>query len=965
MTRSTLLFDAALLQPYLGGAWLLLTPNRRLASRIRSAVAAQQPAAAAAAPVLALGDWLEQLWQQMLFRGDPLTETMRGAESESYWVLNAAQELCLWEEAVRASAMPLLRPGQAAEQAAAAYRTLALWQQLPLSAELRGEFEHNPDSRAFAEWLDRFEQLCAAKNCIAGAERDLRVARAAQHGRLLLPQRVLGIGFDDIPPLQRGILQSVGLQNTGEFRELELPNRQLDAVCVGADSLEEQLQAAALWVQEQLQAEPKGPFAIVVPDLTQQRTLVERVLLDVLTPEINLPGSARQLPPLNFSAGEPLAQTPPVRAALQLLELAQPYAERDTLLELLQSPFHRIDAKETPVVELTDENVTGLPVQEKIAAAIAMLCDLRSQQISAAQLRRIADEIAQRGGWSFASALQQLAERVRRDRLQSVRFTAAKWATLFDELLELLGWPGSRTLDSIEYQQHEQWQQTLLQFGQFDRVLEVMDFNSALQRLRQVLQVQVFQPKTDDLPIQVLGVLEAAGLQFKGLWLCDMSDDRWPAAAAPQPLLPRDLQRRLRMPRCDAQREFEIAAKLSRSLLNNAERVVVSYQREREEVERAPSPLFQQLPEVALNDLLGGELLELLPLWQRQQHQRAVFALESFAGGNAPVLTDSERARGGSALFKAQADCPFQAFAKLRLKAQPLREPVAGLDAAERGNLLHSALEWLWRELKEHAALIALSAAEQQALAESAASKAIAQLDTTRIGLRFTQLEQRRLAKLLFAWLKVERERGAFTVIATEEKKSLTFARLQLRLRIDRIDRLPDGRLMLIDYKSKMANSSAQEWLGERPDEPQLPLYGVLWEQDSILREQDDAGEQNATTDLFAEPSPASNNGEIAGIAFAQVRLENPRLVGVGDEQLDDQYLQAAAQLSVDGSNRSWTELKQYWRNVLENLAAEFIDGVAVVQPKAPKVCTYCELASVCRIDHQRLDDAEVEDDDI
>ncbi|HSB97003.1 MAG TPA: hypothetical protein VLC91_11175, partial [Spongiibacteraceae bacterium] len=499
MTRSTLLFDAALLQPYLGGEWLLLTPNRRLASRIRSAVAAQQPAAvAAAAPVLALGDWLEQLWQQMLFRGDPLAENTRGTEAEAYWVLNAAQELCLWEEAVRASAMPLLRPGQAAEQAAAAYRTLALWQQLPLSAETRAEFEHNPDSRAFVDWLDRFEQLCAEKNCIAGAERDLRVARAAQQGRLLLPQRVLGIGFDDIPPLQRSILQSAGSQNAGEFRELELPSRQLDAVCVGADSLEEQLQAAALWIQQQLITDPSGPFAIVVPDLTQQRTLVERVLLDVLTPEINLPDTPRQLPPLNFSAGEPLAQTPLVRTALQLLELAQPYIERDTLLELLQSPFHRIDASEAPsatslpceVGEVANEesrrgnlstvspsplgrsssDPVGPAVQgEQVVTAIVMLCDLRSERISAAQLRRIVDEIAQRGGWSFASGLQQLAERVRRDRLHSARFTAAKWATLFDELLEVLGWPGTRTLDSIEYQQHEQLQQVLLQFGQFDR----------------------------------------------------------------------------------------------------------------------------------------------------------------------------------------------------------------------------------------------------------------------------------------------------------------------------------------------------------------------------------------------------------------------------------------------------------------------------------------------------------------
>lgn len=938
MIRSTLLFDAALLQPYLGPLpdgrdWLLLTPNRRLASRIRGAVAARSGAAVApAAPVLALGDWLGQLWQQLQYRGDPL--------AEGYWVLSAAQELCLWEEAVRASELPLLRPGQAAEQAAAAYRVLASWQQLPLAAEPRAEFEHSPDSRAFVDWLDRFMQLCEARGCIAGAERDLRVAAAARAGRLTLPERVLGIGFDDLPPLARTILRSVG-----EFVELELPDRQRSAVCVGANTFEEQLQGAALWVQQRLLGDPEGPYAIVVPDLTQQRNVVERVLLEVFAPENLQPAAPRQLPPLNFSAGEPLAQTPLLRTALQLLELALPFQEREALLDLLQAPFHRIADAEFDASEAMADAPEALPAGEKIAATIAALCDLRSQQVGAAQLRHIVDAIAQRSaGWSFAAALQQLAERGRRERWQAARHSAAHWAQVFAEILVVLGWPGRRTLDSIEYQQHEQWQQVLLQFAQFDRVLGELDFSAALQRLRQLLQAQVFQPQTPDLPVQVLGVLEAAGLQFKGLWLCDMGDDRWPPAAAPQPLIPRDLQRRLRMPRCDAQREFDIAARLGRSLLHNAEHAVVSYQREREEVVRTPSPLFQQLPLVELTELLGGELLDQNPLWQLRGQQRARFVLQDFQAGAAPQLTERELARGGSALFKSQADCPFQAFAKLRLNAQPLATPTVGLDAAERGNLLHGALEWLWGELRDHAALLALSAPDQQSLVERAAAQAVTQLQqlpnvAARLQPRFAELERRRLTKLLYAWLEVERERGAFSVAATEQKKTIGFARLQLRLRVDRIDRLPDGRLLLIDYKSKMANSSVDEWLGERPDEPQLPLYSVLWEED-------------AAADDSAPPS------EIAGIAFAQVRLENPRLVGVGDAGLEAQRLQTAAQI---GDARGWSELKQYWRGVLENLAAEFVAGVAIVNPKKPAVCTYCALASVCRIDHQVAGPMDVE----
>ena len=44
-------------------------------------------------------------------------------------------------------------------------------------------------------------------------------------------------------------------------------------------------------------------------------------------------------------------------------------------------------------------------------------------------------------------------------------------------------------------------------------------------------------------------------------------------------------------------------------------------------------------------------------------------------------------------------------------------------------------------------------------------------------------------------------------------------------MRIDRIDRLADGARVLIDYKSGLADA---DWRGERPDNPQLPLYALL-----------------------------------------------------------------------------------------------------------------------------------------
>lgn len=901
----TLLFDAALLAPALSRGAIVLTPNRRLASRIRLALAARH-AVAPAAPVYAIADWIDQLWQQMIARADALAAGLL--------VLSPAQELALWERAVRADDTPLLRPGQAAAQAQSVYRTLALWQQLPLTKALRDECAAQPDTALFIEWADRFAGDCERRRVIAAAERDRRVIDAALQQRVQLPARIVAVGFDDMPPLYRTLLRSVA-----DCSELELPSRLQRAACIGFESREKQLQAAALWAQRELQKNPAGPFAIVVPDLNQQRALVERVLLDVLTPDHALPQQPRKLPPLNISSGEALAQTPLIRSALQLLELAAPDIERDTLLQLLPSPFHTCADDESALVALIEK-----------------ICALRTTPVRAAQLRVCADTVEKNHPqWKFAQSLQRLAERARRERWQSTQHSAQQWAQLFCDTLTLLGWPGARTLDSVEYQQHAHWQQMLIEFARYDQVGGPLDFSGALALLRQLAQAQIFQAQTLDTPLQVLGVLEAAGLQFQGLWLCDMGDDRWPQTAAPHALLPRDLQRRLRMPRCDAEREFAIAQRLTQSLLASAPNIVVSYQNESDEAVRRISPLFAALPEINSTALLGGDVSELLPAAQRYRRSREGFSLEEFSPGDAPPLTAAETARGGSALFKDQAACPFRAFAAHRLDAYALDEPVAGLDAAERGSILHAALEFVWRELQTQAALLALDENAQNALIERAATQALRDFAARaphRLGLRFTQLETQRLRRVVNVWLDVERERGAFRVHALEHKARAEFGGLPLRLRVDRIDRLADGRFLIIDYKTKNANCSINEWLGERPDEPQLPLYSQL------LATQDE-----------------ESGAVLAGIAFAQVRLEKPQLIGAGD--LEQPGFEMPSYFSDGDPVTDWRELQARWRAVLENLAQQFIDGHAAVMPKARNTCDFCAFDSICRIAHERADD--------
>ena len=99
-----------------------------------------------------------------------------------------------------------------------------------------------------------------------------------------------------------------------------------------------------------------------------------------------------------------------------------------------------------------------------------------------------------------------------------------------------------------------------------------------------------------------------------------------------------------------------------------------------------------------------------------------------------------EQDAGGYGTFKMQAECPFQAFATMRLNARELDRADWGLDPAERGQLVHRALEGVWGEIKDRDTLInAKAAGRLREIIEAHVHRALARYgrrETTRNGRR-------------------------------------------------------------------------------------------------------------------------------------------------------------------------------------------------------------------------------------
>src|SRR5690606_15804587 len=181
------------------------------------------------------------------------------------------------------------------------------------------------------------------------------------------------------------------------------------------------------------------------------------------------------------------------------------------------------------------------------------------------------------------------------------------WIAFFEQHLQLLGWPGTRRLDSQEHQQLSQWSKVLENFLQLDSLGIELSYLGAVQQLRNIAGKTPFQAQTPHSPIQIVGALEGAGLQFSHCWVMGLHHRQWPPVPAPNPLLPINLQRTYKMPHASAERELEYARALTAHYRQCAAQVVFSSAHSDDDSELSPSALIRQLPLTPIQQLIADQ----------------------------------------------------------------------------------------------------------------------------------------------------------------------------------------------------------------------------------------------------------------------------------------------------------------------------------------------------------------------
>lgn len=803
---------------------------------------------------------------------------------EGRW-LPAGAALLAWKAIIRDDPqVPTLvaQPGLAR----AAYLS---WQRLhdygiPFDALDCGE---SLETEAFARWCRAYRRLVRERGWV-----DAAMAPALVHPSSALPGIEL-VGFDQLTPLQQALTERWAAAGVEIRRDAGSQPPAVTVGRVGALDGAAEIDAAARWAAQRLHGRADRRIAIVVADLGRRRDEVRRIVDRVLTPESGLTrGPAPESRSFELAAARPLIEQPVVAAVLDLLESLVRPPDLAAMSRLLRNPF-----------------VGGADGE---GAARSRLD---------ARLRRYESP-----GFTLAALERAAAERACPDlaaRLAAARAVISKWPekvfpsictkTIF-ELTAALGWPGAAP-GSAEHQAEQRWRSLVSELGACDEFTGRVGRAEALSLLREMAEQVLFEPQELRAPLLVIDAATCAGMRFDALWVSGLDASRWPPPATPDPFLPRGEQLRRGLPRASA----EVAAREARQtlgrLLASAPEVILSVPDTEDEAPLLPSPLLQ-----------GVAMVEDLPRWPSPPlaaaRHAARPALEALVDGHLPPVSAEEATRGGARLLELQSACPFRAQAEVRLGARALEEPAIGLDAAERGDLVHAALARLWEELGEQAALLKLDDGGVLAAVRRAVEAALAEarLSADPVLAQLLDLEAQWLEARVLEMLEADRARTPFAVAGVEQSCMARIGALSLQMRLDRVDRLADGSLAVIDYKTG-SNAEVRSWLDERPRLPQLPAY-------------------------VAALGPSN----VGAVAFARLRSGDTGYVGVARDAEGFPGLKVPGAKGGPKGFESWQQLLDAWAQRLETLANEYACGDARLAPDPPRACQYCHLGMLCRI---------------
>lgn len=713
-------------------------------------------------------------------------------------------------------------------------------------------------------------------------------------------------------------------------------------VVIAGDELEE-LERIAEWCRAQLASRPDARLLVVLPGPLGARDQLATLIRQAVDPRGWLAEASGAEALVVIEGGTPLARVPAIAHALATLTwLDGATGDFEAVSEWLRSPYWNTPA---------------------LAARVRLDLWLRERGRMHFALRELAVVLSTAPS-GVADAAREITRRITSARAALAPAAAPgsgsprEWSERFRAALAAFDWPGNRTRSSGEQQTVVRFHELLDEFGQLASAARSMSRDSAIRWFTELATHTAFRPADDDAVVTISPMLADPIVHYDGVWVAGLHGEVFPQPVQPDPFVPLAAQIAAGVPTASAAGRLEEAQTLITAWRAIAGELVLSAPARAEDLELLPSPLLGEWIESARPGMAvparrkrpasrtsasdhAPSHAAPTPVWlpARMHRDGLLESLEDVVGIAWPTARPLP---SGTRSLELQNQCPFRAYAELRLGSGELELPEPGVAPDLRGQLLHAALQRLWSGLGDSQALLAHSEGTLGALIDQCVQEAA---EATLGRLRGSDAasaepanrqpafarECRRASRLIRTLCALERERGPFRVEATELESTLVIRDARLRMRIDRLDTLESGGRAILDYKS--GRRTTADWYSERPSHPQLLAYLASVGSDVVAM---------ATVNITAREV------RFDGVASSPELL--PKVKGVeGPEGQTDED--------------AWRSRQQQWLTTVERLADDFVAGRATVDPK-PGACDYCHATSICRIADRRGDPGESPDSD-